>query len=79
MLKFLRLAIIILAITSCKNQTNKKEETATTPTEDNKSEWTYLFDGTNLEGWRGYNMDGFPDWGKFDKGHIALQNHGSDV
>jgi hypothetical protein len=22
---------------------------------------------------------GFPDWGKFDEGHISLQNHGTKV
>lgn len=61
MLKFLRLAVLILAIAACKNQSNKKDETTTTPTTDEKkSEWTYLFDGTSLEGWRGYGMDSLP-------------------
>jgi len=60
MLKFLRFAILILAITACKNQPNKKEETATPQPEEKQSEWTYLFDGTSLEGWRGYNMDSLP-------------------
>ena len=25
--------------------------------------WTYLFDGTSTEGWRGYNKDSFPSIG----------------
>ena len=60
MLKFLKVAILILAITACKNQTNKKEETAIPEPEKEASEWKYLFDGSSLEGWRGYGMDSLP-------------------
>ncbi|MBA4745392.1 MAG: DUF1080 domain-containing protein [Muricauda sp.] len=61
MLKFLRLAVLILAIAACKNQSNnKKEETTTSQPEEKKSEWVHLFDGTSLEGWRGYGMDSLP-------------------
>ena len=60
MLKFFKLAILILAIAACKDQSNKKEETATAEPKKNQSEWTYLFDGTSLEGWRGYNMNSLP-------------------
>ena len=60
MLKFFKFAILLLIVAACKDQSNKKEETATTTSEEKKSEWTYLFDGTSLEGWRGYNMDSLP-------------------
>ena len=41
--------------------------------------WQLLFNGTSREGWHGYNMEGFPDWGKVDEGYISLQNHGTKV
>lgn len=31
--------------------------------EEKASGWTLLFDGTTLEGWRGYRLDGLPDAG----------------
>src|SRR5690606_38553175 len=46
---------------SCKNNQEKKE---TVPADEpvaaaaeKSEEWIYLFDGTNTEGWRWYNMD----------------------
>ena len=56
----LSIMTLLLTIAACKNQTNKKEETALVTTEEKTSEWKYLFDGTSLEGWRGYNMDSLP-------------------
>ncbi|MCK0155731.1 DUF1080 domain-containing protein [Cellulophaga sp. F20128] len=44
---------------SCKDKTNKTTETATnsTTTEENQDGWTVLFDGTNLDQWKGYGED----------------------
>jgi hypothetical protein len=58
--RFFKLAVLLLIIASCNNQSGKKEESATTKTGENNSGWTYLFDGTSLKGWRGYNMDSLP-------------------
>jgi hypothetical protein len=37
----------------------------------------------NSEEWKKLRNSGkwsaFPDWGKFDEGHISLQNHGTNV
>jgi hypothetical protein len=37
----------------------------------------------NSEGWKKLRNSGkwadYPDWGKFDEGHISLQNHGTKV
>ena len=38
MLKFFKLAILILAIAACKDQSNKKEETTTTQHEEKQSD-----------------------------------------
>lgn len=54
-----KLAVLLSIIAACNNQSDK-EETTTAETRENDSEWTYLFDGTSLEGWRGYNMDSLP-------------------
>nr|MDC6386550.1 DUF1080 domain-containing protein [Muricauda sp. SK9] len=45
---------------ACKNQSKPTEETTTAQPEEKKAEWVHLFDGTSLEGWRGYNMDSLP-------------------
>ncbi|WP_419212404.1 3-keto-disaccharide hydrolase [Maribacter sp. X9] len=51
---------IMFLLGSCKDISSKKDETTTAETEEKVSEWTYLFDGASLEGWRGYNMDSLP-------------------
>lgn len=60
MLKFLRLAAIFLALAACKDQSKQKEQSTPPETTAEQPEWVYLFDGTNLDGWRGYNMDSLP-------------------
>jgi len=50
---------------ACKNnKSDKSEENAENQTEEvvqtDDDEWQYLFDGTSLEGWRGYNEDSLP-------------------
>ena len=60
MLKFLRLAAIFLALAACKDQSKQKEQSTPPETTAEQPEWVYLFDGTSLDGWRGYNMDSLP-------------------
>nr|MDC6383730.1 DUF1080 domain-containing protein [Muricauda sp. SK9] len=55
-----RLALLSILLVACKNQTKQTEETTTAQPEEKKAEWVHLFDGTSLEGWRGYNMDSLP-------------------
>lgn len=61
MYKQLFLSSILLLTIACKknaNSNNKPIESETAVK--NPVEWTYLFDGTSLEGWRGYGMDALP-------------------
>jgi len=58
--KFLRLAAIFLALAACKDSSKQKEESTPSETAEEQPEWVYLFDGTSLDGWRGYNMDSLP-------------------
>ena len=55
-----KFAVLLVTITACNSQSNQKAGDITTGISENNSEWTYLFDGTSLEGWRGYNMDSLP-------------------
>lgn len=62
--------LILTTIASCKNQDHNKKksdktkeevtQTSETDTTDTKDDWTYLFDGSSLDGWRGYNEDSIP-------------------
>src|SRR5690606_30437712 len=60
MQNFFRLALLSILFVACKNQSKQTEETSIPQPEEKKSEWVHLFDGTSLEGWRGYNMDSLP-------------------
>jgi len=45
----------------CKSENKPVQQEATKITDDKESsEWTYLFDGTSTEGWRGYNAKTLP-------------------
>lgn len=60
--------MLITAFIACKNSKADKDSAKENRTAEqdsldaNKSEtdWTYLFDGSSLEGWRGYNEDSLP-------------------
>lgn len=41
-----------------------------------KNGWQLLFDGENIDGWRGYNMDSFPDCWKIDGGAFTMTTEG---
>ena len=60
-LKAVILSTFVLSAIACKNKTDKKtsEDSPAKALEEEK-EWTYLFDGKTLEGWRGYGLDSLP-------------------
>ncbi|WP_228236799.1 DUF1080 domain-containing protein [Allomuricauda sp. M10] len=61
MSKILKLSLLFLLVLACKNQSKPTDEPETTDTNTEiESEWIMLFDGSSLEGWRGYNMDSLP-------------------
>ena len=67
---YITLALAVGLFMGCKNsekkQTEEKqmEEAAVNPeTNEQSKEWTYLFDGTSLDQWRGYlTEDMYPEW-----------------
>ena len=78
---YLFAAILFLGISACTSSPKKdskkadadlvKEEVAIAPntlTEKEKEDgWILLFDGETTEGWRGYNLEAFPDTGWYVK------------
>lgn len=44
-----------------------------------ESEWTVLFDGKSLAGWRGYKMDAVPESWKVEEGQIKGTGEGPDL
>ena len=53
--------IFTIAFTTCKEAT--KQLTETEVNKEVKTEWVYLFDGTNFDKWRGYSTDKMhPEW-----------------
>lgn len=59
---YLFLASFLLLFISCKKSKDSSNETEQNQVSNQSinSEWTYLFDGTSLEGWRGYGMEALP-------------------
>ena len=61
MYKYFFLLSLLFVSISCKENSKSHGETVENKVaEEQKSEWTYLFDGTSLDGWRGYGMDALP-------------------
>ena len=58
--------LIVLTFAACQNSSKSDTEAEIeTPTD---AEWTYLFDGSTLDGWRAYNGDSLPPgWVIVDK------------
>ncbi|NDP21269.1 MAG: DUF1080 domain-containing protein [Paludibacter sp.] len=64
-----------MSYSSCANAT--KKESATEKTEvQNQEEWITLFDGTSLDGWRGYNRKDMPSAWTIDDGAIKINSSG---
>ncbi|MCX6221540.1 MAG: hypothetical protein NTZ69_11190 [Bacteroidia bacterium] len=61
------------------DQIDRSSNPNTLTSVEKKKGWNLLFDGKTTSGWHGFNLKGFPDYGKFDVGHISLQNHGTQV
>ncbi|AVR45127.1 DUF1080 domain-containing protein [Christiangramia fulva] len=81
---FLAASVLML---SCKNNEKKEvsEETVpnkTTQKTQNDSEWTYLFNGKDAEGWRGYNDkegSGLPQGWVIEDGTLKSLGKGGDI
>jgi hypothetical protein len=70
----------LLALSACGSSGNpessKQEETSTASTEE---EWTVLFDGSSLEGWRGFNSDSVPPNWVIEDGTLKALGTGGDI
>jgi len=70
MRQILTILMITATLVSCKQKDNKaetaeiqEEEEVTTETNTQENDWVTLFDGSNLDQWRGYNAEGmYPEW-----------------
>ncbi|MBO3099179.1 3-keto-disaccharide hydrolase [Gelidibacter pelagius] len=80
MTKIVMTVLLALSIIACKDSsdTKKQVEEGAITQEDSKSdiqktevEWQYLFDGTTLEGWRGYNEDKMPPGWVINNGELT--------
>ena len=76
----LKSLFLICVLLSCKS--NKEDEkmmdTATMSTDkdskssDKQTDWTYLFDGTNTNGWRAFQGDSLPEQWKIEDGALTF-------
>ncbi|WP_088340067.1 3-keto-disaccharide hydrolase [Robiginitalea sediminis] len=64
------LSLLALLI-SCKNEPKEQPAEPAVATEE-PAEWQMLFDGTSLDGWRGYNMDSLPPGWTIQDGTLAF-------
>ncbi len=63
MKKVLMTFIAVAVLTACKNSTENSsegiaEDTSAIAENEQEEDWQYLFDGSNADGWRGYNSEG---------------------
>ena len=66
---YLLLATVLLACSS-----PDTSAPAAAPTLEEEPEWTYLFDGTSTEGWRGYNAETLPPGWKIEDGVLTFDD-----
>ena len=58
-LKTFALTVFTLCLMACQDKKEQKDKVEVVKNTSEK-EWTYLFDGKNLDGWRGYGLDSLP-------------------
>lgn len=60
MLKPISLVVLIFFAVACKQSKKVEKNITEINVKEKTNEWIYLFDGTSLEGWRGYNSNQMP-------------------
>lgn len=90
MKKMLLIFLSAASITACKNSNENEQKTADTLAEENsentseeqQEEWQYLFDGSNADGWRGYNTSegtGLPEGWIIEDETLKSLGEGGDI
>ncbi len=62
-MKIVKMFFVLVLATSFVSCGSGKEKKGTEKKSKEVEVWTYLFDGTSTQGWRGYNKTAFPDKG----------------
>ncbi len=75
----LPLLSLLLLLLACSEPTSKKTSEDSSEAPIAESEWTYLFDGSSLEGWRGFNMDTLPASWMIEDGVLKCLGEGGDI
>jgi hypothetical protein len=70
--------LILVLLCSCQNKTKKDSQTKLVETTQTP-EWTYLFNGTNTDGWRGYNSESLPSSWVVENGTLKSMGTGGDI
>jgi hypothetical protein len=68
-------AFAFLALTACREQPEKQERKTAMEAESPpqpQEEWIVLFDGSTMDAWRGYKMEGVPDTWKIENGAMVF-------
>lgn len=76
---YLTLALIFMSLISCNKAPQKQTEADTADTTAStveQDEWITLFDGTNMEGWRGYNRTDIPTAWTIEDGALKINGSG---
>ncbi len=73
LLAYLLLIMMIIASCSSNKQAEAEKETA------DDADWIMLFDGTSLDGWRGFNADSLPSNWVLEAGTLKSLGTGGDI
>lgn len=76
---FFIIATILFTMTSCKDKPKKENTESTAAVPEPVSEWVYLFNGTDTDGWRGYNSDSLPGTWVVEEGTLKSLGAGGDI
>jgi len=70
----------LLAFFACGSPGNpESSDSEEAPSSPSEEEWTVLFDGTSLDGWRGFNADSVPPNWVIEEGTLKALGTGGDI
>lgn len=82
-LKTLTFLLVAIYLIGCSNSTTQESSTSAEQTSESSSpqeaDWILLFDGSSLDGWRGFNMDSLPPNWILEEGTLKSLGTGGDI